>query len=337
MDDDSPRWCWNRPEELYHAHFDCFSGAAGDMILAACLDSVESNDDSSVYDNDDGRQSGGNDYGPAVSKQTKLLQHITYCIEQGMPELKGEFQIHAKKVWRGGMASIAATHVTVRYDHEPAPVPMSTPGTTNSHIHDHEHSHEHSHGHSHEHFHEHAASSGGEYDNNNQGSPEIQHPSSTSNHHHHHHHRHGHSQFSSTCDGSNDSKRILRNLPQIRTMLEQAQERYIPIWVRDMAIRTFTILANAEAKTHGSANADTVFFHEVGAIDSIVDTVGSLLALYNLGITTVSCGRLPVGEGTVWTDHGLLPVPAPATLRILAGMPLCQVRKENKKAFQSLC
>lgn len=70
---------------------------------------------------------------------------------------------------------------------------------------------------------------------------------------------------------------------------------------------------------------------EVGAVDSIVDTVGTLLMLHYLGVdlgdndkkVAVTCSALPLGEGTVWTDHGLLPVPAPATLRLMVGMPTC--------------
>jgi len=79
--------------------------------------------------------------------------------------------------------------------------------------------------------------------------------------------------------------------------------------------------AQAEASVHGAATVDAVHFHEVGAVDSIVDTVGTLLALYYLNVTTVSCSRLPLGEGAVHTDHGLLPVPAPATLHLMKGMP----------------
>ena len=66
------------------------------------------------------------------------------------------------------------------------------------------------------------------------------------------------------------------------------------------------------------------YFQRVGAIDSIVDVIGTLLALYHLSVETVSCSRLPMGEGTVWTDHGQLPVPAFATMRLLIGMKTCK-------------
>lgn len=120
-------------------------------------------------------------------------------------------------------------------------------------------------------------------------------------------------------------------------MLQSANPSNIPPIVSSLAIKAFTELAHAEMHTHGASSLDAVHFHEVGAVDSIVDTVGTLLALYFLGVDlgdvgtdgtkgkkcAVTCSRLPLGEGTVWTDHGLLPVPAPATMRLMVNMPTC--------------
>jgi uncharacterized protein (DUF111 family) len=226
-------------------------------------------------------------------------------------------------VWRG-IGSIAALHVTVKskYNHQAAPVPNK-----GQEMHHHEHaSHSHSHEHEHHsHSHEHANTnvdntpkSEERKDNNN--------PSSIAKEHNHSHsHGHGHDHSHSHAHHSSDSEHRgpLRNLPQIRQMLQDAPSKHIPEWVCDNAIEAFTELAKAEAMTHGAESTDAVHFHEVGAIDSIVDTVGTLLALYALGVATVSSSRLPLGEGTVWTDHGLLPVPAPATLRLMVGMPTC--------------
>lgn len=116
-------------------------------------------------------------------------------------------------------------------------------------------------------------------------------------------------------------------------MLREADSKYIPPNVAKLAIEAFTELAIAEMHTHGASDLNSVHFHEVGAVDSIVDTVGTLLSLYHLGVDlgdvdekrrcSVSCSPLPLGEGTVWTDHGLLPVPAPATMRLMVGMPTC--------------
>lgn len=224
-----------------------------------------------------------------------LLPYIQHSLDQGLPELKGEFSLSERKVWKSKTGSIAANYITVQssYDHMPAPVPRRDASLD----HDHGHSHgrelatdsSHSHTESnHEHSHVHSDS-----------------------HDHVHHHEHP------------SRKGPLRNLPRIRKLLEDAPTNHIPRWVKSTAIAAFTELAKAEALTHGAASPDCVNFHEVGAIDSIVDTVGTCLALDCLGVTTVSCSRLPLGEGTVWTDHGLLPVPAPATLRLMVDMPTC--------------
>jgi pyridinium-3,5-bisthiocarboxylic acid mononucleotide nickel chelatase len=84
------------------------------------------------------------------------------------------------------------------------------------------------------------------------------------------------------------------------------------------AIEAFRRLAVAEGVVHG-LQPEEVTFHEVGAVDSIVDTVGSCIALELLRTESVSCGPLPMGSGTVHSAHGLLPVPGPATLEVLKG------------------
>lgn len=279
---DEPFTEWSRPEGSYHAHFDCFSGAAGDMMLAACLDA--------------------SDNGPA------LLTHIQYCLERGLTELQGEFSLDMKRVLKSEMGSIAANCITVksRYNHSPAPVPIPSEELADEAQIRHSHSSEHSHAHIHEDDHAHDHSHSYERHHSSHSSCGDTKEITSSSHSHSHNHASG----------------PLRNLPQIRKMLMDASPTYIPAWVRDHAIQAFTELAMAEATTHG-ASVEHVHFHEVGAIDSIVDTVGTLLALHCLGVCTFSCSRLPLGEGTVWTAHGLLPVPAPATLRLLVDMPIC--------------
>jgi len=91
--------------------------------------------------------------------------------------------------------------------------------------------------------------------------------------------------------------------------------------VKQRARQVFNRLAAAEAKVHGIA-VEKVHFHEVGAVDAIVDVVGSVAGLHLLDVNRVVCSTLPVGSGTVVCEHGVLPVPAPATAELLVGVPL---------------
>ena len=91
--------------------------------------------------------------------------------------------------------------------------------------------------------------------------------------------------------------------------------------VRKMAEAVFTRLAEAEAKVHGTT-IEKVHFHEVGAIDSIVDIIGACLALDQLGVERVYVSPIPTGSGTIRCDHGEMPIPAPATAELLKGVPL---------------
>jgi uncharacterized protein (TIGR00299 family) protein len=90
---------------------------------------------------------------------------------------------------------------------------------------------------------------------------------------------------------------------------------------KDLARRIFRRIGNAEAKIHGTA-LETVHFHEVGAIDSIVDVVGAAVGLQLLGAAQIVCAPLPMTRGVVRCAHGTFPLPAPATLEILRGLPV---------------
>ncbi len=90
---------------------------------------------------------------------------------------------------------------------------------------------------------------------------------------------------------------------------------------RDTAKGLFARLAEAEAAIHAMP-VEKVHLHEVGALDSIIDIVGAVFAMEQLGVDEVSASPLNVGSGTVQTSHGLYPVPAPATARLLAGAPI---------------
>jgi len=108
-----------------------------------------------------------------------------------------------------------------------------------------------------------------------------------------------------------------RGLGEILGILERS--RLAPE-VRDMASRIFRRLAEAEARVHGTT-PERVQFHDVGAIDAIVDVAGSCLGLHLLGVDAVHFGTLPVGGGFVQGPHGRIPVPAPAVAELLRGFP----------------
>jgi pyridinium-3,5-bisthiocarboxylic acid mononucleotide nickel chelatase len=91
--------------------------------------------------------------------------------------------------------------------------------------------------------------------------------------------------------------------------------------IKTMAKTIFRDLAHVEAKIHNTDPGD-VHFHEIGGLDSIVDVVGSLIVMKMLGIEAMYASRIPVGTGFVECDHGLLPLPAPATLELLKGIPV---------------
>ncbi len=91
--------------------------------------------------------------------------------------------------------------------------------------------------------------------------------------------------------------------------------------VKDAASRIFTRLAEAEGRAHGMP-PERVQFHDVGAVDAIIDIAGSCIALHRLGIDAVHCSALPIGGGMVRGPHGLIPVPAPGTAELLKGFPV---------------
>lgn len=91
--------------------------------------------------------------------------------------------------------------------------------------------------------------------------------------------------------------------------------------VKDRAVAVFSKLAEAEGKVHG-VPPDEVHFHEVGAVDSIVDVVAVAVATHHLDIDGFACSAVPLGRGLTRSLHGVLPVPAPATLELLKGFPV---------------
>lgn len=110
-----------------------------------------------------------------------------------------------------------------------------------------------------------------------------------------------------------------RGLTEIRQMIEGAQT--LPPRVKERALRIFEVIGTAEAKIH-DVPVEEVHFHEVGAVDSIVDVCGAAAALHLLGDPDLRSAPPPLGSGFVRASHGQMPVPAPATYEILKDVPV---------------
>ena len=160
------------------------------------------------------------------------------------------------------------------------------------HDHEHEHHHDHEHEHHHDHDHEHDHDHDHEHDHDHDHEHDHDH-----DHEHHHHHDHVH-----------------RNIGDIFAIIDQSK---ISDRAKQTAKDIFRIIAAAESKAHGIAE-DQVHFHEVGAVDSIVDIVSAAICLDNLDITEAVVSDLYEGCGYVHCQHGLMPVPVPAVVNIAA-------------------
>ena len=109
-----------------------------------------------------------------------------------------------------------------------------------------------------------------------------------------------------------------RHIREIRDLVSKSGA---PEHVRARADQAFTAIATAEGEIHGMP-PEQVHLHEVGAVDAILDVVGAIWGLDQLGVERVYCGAIALGDGTVKAAHGVLPVPAPATLKLLEGHPV---------------
>ncbi len=140
--------------------------------------------------------------------------------------------------------------------------------------------------------------------------------------HHHHHHEHEAEHFHEhhCCHAHENIQEVHhhhhehRNFNDIKTIIENSD---LSANIKQKAVGVFRMLGLAEAKVHGKS-LEEVHFHEVGAIDTIIDIVGSCLALENLGIEDIYVSEIKTGFGFVQCAHGLMPVPAPATAELLA-------------------
>lgn len=146
--------------------------------------------------------------------------------------------------------------------------------------HDHDHHHDHDHDHNHDHTHEHVDENGNTYT------------------HSHSDDHHGH-----------------RHLKEITDLINKAD---ISQRAKKDALGIFEIIADAEAKAHGIEKS-AVHFHEVGAVDSIIDIIGTAVLIDDLGVENIYFSDLSEGYGYQYSSHGQMPIPVPAVINILAG------------------
>ncbi len=271
------------------AYFDMFSGISGNMVLGALLDLGLDLDD--------------------------LLRELDKL------GLSSEYNIITKKVIKEG---ITGTYVNVELlgvddhshmsdDHE-----QDNKHINHEHKHEHEcehnhnHNHNHNHDHDHDHDHDHEAHTckhkdvdHAEHCHENKGEHICNNKDMVSDNHDHsdsHGHKHQHG----------------RNLTDINTIIDTSS---LSVNVKEKSKNIFLNLAKAEAKIHGT-DIDKIHFHEVGAVDAIVDIVGSVIGMELLGIKRVFASRIHTGTGFVQCQHGKMPLPAPATMELLSGVPI---------------
>ncbi len=252
-------------------YFDCFSGAAGDMVLGALIDA-----------------------GVPFDAVRDALGSLALDRDA----------VRVERVLRAGLR---ATRLRVRGEDagfdaaapagEPPPGQDTTRGRDDSHSHAHGHEHAHDHGHGHAHDHDAHAHSHAD-DHRHGGSESHSHSHSHSDAHAHDHEH--------------------RTLAEIFRLVDRSR---LSGDARDRVKALFTRLGTVEAEMHDTT-LDRVHLHEVGALDSIIDIVGTVHALELTGARRFSASPLNVGSGMVRSAHGLYPVPAPATVRLLEGVPI---------------
>lgn len=195
-----------------------------------------------------------------------------------------EFELAVTRVKKSGLDA-CDFHVILDEAHDPHDHDMEyLHGHEHLHGYDHEEPHGHAHGHDHEHPHSHEDGHG-----------------HASHHEHSHSGGHGHTH-----------EHTHRGLPEIREIIRNSG---LSSRAKETALRIFQVLAEAEAKAHGMP-VEQVHFHEVGAVDSIVDIAAAAVCLDHLDITEVIVTELYEGRGTIRCQHGIIPVPVPAVVNI---------------------
>lgn len=284
------------------AYLECFSGISGDMFLGALLDAGVPPE---VFTRT--VEALGVDARLEISRVDRSGISATKLdvIAAGEKELpREEFWEQARSTQHSAVSSATVLH---------GPEQKHAEGSSHGHSHSHEHHHDESIRaqagapavHEHSHNHEHGV---------NQSQTQTP-PGAAVPHEHGHSHSHGHKPSHSH-----------RGLKEIRQIINGAT---ISASAKNRAIKIFEALGTAEAKVHNS-DIEKIHFHEVGAIDAIVDVVCASVGAEALGVDEWMCSPLNVGGGTVNCAHGTFPIPAPATLELLKSAPIYsgEIQKE---------
>ena len=278
---------------------DCISGISGDMMVGALLDlGVKP----SGLEWELSKLGVGDFHMHFDRAKRKEIEGVKFDIHEGATHQEhghghGE---HDDCCGHGHKHDEGHAHGAADHAHEP-----------------HEHGHEHHEEHKHEASHRtHEPHAHDEHEHVHAHEPHA-HGGHTHEHHHDEEHHHAH---------EHEHHHHGRNYREIRDLIGQSG---LSDFVKKHAVGIFRRIAEAEGKIHGM-NAEDVHFHEVGAFDSIADIVLTCVGIEALGIEKVFCSALHDGRGTVECAHGTFPVPAPATLEILKGIPLGQIDEPHE-------
>lgn len=280
-------------------YFDCISGISGDMTVGALIDL-------------------------GVKPST---------LEWELSKLRiGDFHMHFDRAKRKEIEGVkftiheGAVHTPDQDEH----------GDGHHHHHGHEHGkehegahehHEHEHGHEHRHHHHEHEEEHGEHDHGH--GHEAKGHCHSHEHHHGHEHKHEHGCCGHHHDHDHDHNHHHAHGRTHREIRELIQSSELSGFVKQHALSIFQRIAVAEGKIHG-VSPEEVHFHEVGAFDSIADIVLACVGIEALGVQKIYASALNDGHGTVECAHGTFPVPAPATLEILRGIPLGQLDEPHE-------
>jgi len=296
-------------------YLDCFSGIAGDMTLAALIDL-------------------GADIDYIISELRKLPidpfeMEVEPVIKRGISAKYLKLHIHDHHHGHAHAHDHGHEHDHV-HQHAHDHAHEHGHGHQHAHDHDHGHGHQHAHDHDHGHGHQHAHDHGHEHRHGHQHAHGHGHGHGHQ-HAHDHDHGHGHQHAHGHDHGpghqhAHHHDHVHRKAADILNMIELSS---LPQRVKERSTAIFQMIAIAEGRIHGMP-PEEVHFHEVGAMDSIIDIIGVCIAMENLDIDTIIASPVPTGHGRMRMAHGLYPIPAPATLELLRGIPLSGLQAEGE-------